>query len=86
MSWITEYAAQVDRANAEGLAKAEQEARETGKELFDLKRLEQLLNRGSQAARERGHRVCYYVLNAEMRTLEEYAKSLLDSEPWEDAR
>jgi hypothetical protein len=83
---VSEHFAEVKRQNAEALAAAEQRARETGKEPFDLARLEQLLNRGSQAAREEGHRVAYYVFREELRTLAEYAQQLLDNEPWEDAR
>jgi hypothetical protein len=85
MSWVTDYFDEGERKRAEQLAAAEQEARATGKELFDLAKLEQLLNRGSQARRENDHRMNYYLLRPEMRTLAEYAKSLIDGEPWEDA-
>ena len=83
MSWVTDYFADYERKRAEALAAAEREAAETGKELFDLERLEQLLNRRSRA-REMEHRVDYYLLKPEMRTLAEYAESLLAGEPWDD--
>lgn len=86
MSWATDYFAEYERKRAEQLAEAETKAKESGKELFDLARLEQLLNRGSQAAREKDHRVNYYLLKPETRTLAEYAQNLLESEPWDDAR
>ena len=70
---------------AERLAEAEQQARQTGKEPFDLRRLEALLNRGPQDRREADHRVRYYVLCPELRTLADYARMLLDEEPWADA-
>lgn len=85
MSWVTDYFAEGERKRAEQLAAAEQEARATGKELFDLGKLEQLLNRGSQASREADHRMNYYLLHPEMKTLAEYAKSVIAGEPWEDA-
>lgn len=77
--------AEFQRKRAERLAEAERKARESGKELFDLAKLEQLLNRGSQARREAQHRANYYLLNPELKTLAEYAKQLIDNEPWEDA-
>lgn len=84
MSFATDYFAQYEKKRAEELAEAERKAKESGKELFDLKRLEELLNRGSQAKREKDHRVNYYLLNPELKTLAEYAQRLLDNEPWED--
>lgn len=84
MSFATDYFAEYERKRAEQLADAERKAQESGKELFDLGRLEALLNRGSQAKREKDHRVAYYLLHPEMRTLAEYAQSLLDGEPWDD--
>ncbi len=86
MTWATGYFARYERRRAEELAEAERRARETGKEPFDLARLEALLNRGSQGAREQDHRVNYYLLNPGMKTLAEYAMSLLESEPWDDSR
>lgn len=77
MSWEADYFAGYEERRAAELAAAEQRAREDGKELFDLARFEQLLNRGSQARH-------YYLLWSELRTLEAYAKKLLDHEPWED--
>jgi hypothetical protein len=84
MSWATDYFAQYEKKRAEELAEAERKAGESGKELFDLARFETLLNRGSQAAREKDHRVNYYLLNPDMKTLAEYAKKLLENEPWDD--
>jgi hypothetical protein len=86
MSWIVEYFDDADRQRAEQLATAEREARASGKELFDLARFEQLLDRGPQAGREADHRVNYYLLHPELRTLAEYAARLIENEPWEDAR
>ena len=83
---VTKWFEEGERKTAESLAAAEQKARETGKEPFDLKRLEELLNRGRQERRERQHRVRYYVLCPELKTLADYAKLLLDEEPWEDTR
>jgi len=85
MSFATDYFAEYERKRAEQLAEAERKAVETGKELFDLARFEEALGRGSQAKREKDHRVAYYLLHPEMRTLAEYAKNLIDSEPWDDA-
>ena len=84
MSRVTEYFAEAERNRTEELAKAERDAIESGKEPFDLKRLEQLLNRGSQASRESGHRVNYYVFRSELLTLAAYAAYLVEIEPWED--
>lgn len=84
MSWETDDFAGSEERRAAELAAAEQRAREDGKELFDLARFEQLLNRGSQARREADHRTNYYLLWSELRTLQEYAQKLLDHEPWED--
>lgn len=83
---VSEYFEEGTRRRAEALAEAERRAAETGKERFDLARLEQLLNRGPQAARGEGHRVAYYLFREEVRTLAEYAQQLIDNEPWEDAR
>ena len=85
MSWETDYFAEGERLRAEQLAAAEQRAKETGKELFDLARFEQLFNRGSQKVNEAQHRATYYLLYPELTTLADYAKKLLDAEPWNDA-
>jgi hypothetical protein len=85
MSHATEHAAEYWRRRAEQLAEAERQAAETGKELFDLARLEAVLGRGAQAGREKDHRIDYYLLHPEFRTLAEYAKFVVDAEPWEDA-
>jgi hypothetical protein len=84
MSFGPDYFAEYERRRAEQLSEAERRAGETGKEVFDLRRFEELLNRGSQAKREKDHRVAYYLLHPEMKTLAEYATSLLDGEPWDD--
>ncbi len=78
-----------DRLKAEAaasLAKAEREALAAGKERFELARFEQLLNRGSQAAREEGHRQAYYISYPEVKTLAEYVARLHAIEPYEDSR
>jgi hypothetical protein len=85
MSFASELAARRKRENAEALAKAMKEADATGKETFDLTRFEKLLDRGSQARREQERREGYYISHAEIRTLEEYAKHLIEIEPWEDS-
>ncbi len=85
MSFATDYAAEYERVRAAEFAEAERQAAETGRELFDLERLEAVLGRGSQARREQDHRLGYYLLHPEFRTLAEYAKFLIDAEPWEDA-
>jgi hypothetical protein len=84
MSFGTDLFAEYERKRAQQLAQAEREAQERGKEPFDLQRLEGLLNRGSQAKREKDHRLVYYLLQPELQTLAEYAQRLLDGEPWED--
>lgn len=76
MSWETDFFAAGDRERAEQLARAESDARASGKELFDLKRFEALYNHGSQAANERQHRETYYLMHREIRTLADYARSL----------
>lgn len=86
MSWASDYLAEGARKRVEALAKAEADARESGKELFNLRLLEAHLNRGSQARREEDHRMNYYILNPEMRTLAEYAQWLLQNEQWENSR
>ena len=83
-SEIAKWFDEAKRKEAEHLAEAEKAARESGKESFDLRRLEALLNRGSQARREHDHRVRYYLLCPELLTLADYARRLLDDEPWED--
>jgi hypothetical protein len=77
--------ARFERKRAQQLAEAEQQARESGKEPFDLARLEQLMNRGSLAGRVTQLHAAYYLLHREMNTLAEFAKSLIAGEPWEDA-
>jgi hypothetical protein len=71
--------------NDAALALAEAAAAETGKEPFDLSRLEQLLGeeRGSLAARERRLRSSYYVSHPELRTLAEFAAFRLEQEVWD---
>jgi vacuolar-type H+-ATPase subunit H len=77
--------AEAERKRAERLAEAEKQARETGKEPFDLARLEQLMNRGDLAGRASQLRAAYYLLHPELKTLAELAKIMIDGEPWEDA-
>lgn len=86
MSWITDYFAEGEKRDAEALERAEREAIASGKEPFDLAKLEKLLNRGPQTAREKQHRENYYIMRTELRTLAEYAAHLREIEPWEDAR
>lgn len=86
MSWITDYFAEGRESRARELAEAEREAVASGKEPFDLARLEALLNRGPQSAREADHRRLYYVHQAELHTLAAYAKWLRDNEIWENTR
>ena len=69
----------------EALERAEREARASGKEPFDLAKLEQLLMRGPQAKREDHHRASYYIFNPELQTLTEYVALLHRIEPWEDS-
>lgn len=85
MSFASELAARRKRENAEALAKAIKEAEANGKEPFDLARFEKLLNRGSQARREHERRENYYISHPEIRTLEDYAKHLIEIEPWNDS-
>jgi len=80
MSWETDYFAEAERKRAAALAKAEEDARASGKELFDLARFETLYNLGPQAANEMGHRVGYYLMHPEIRTLEEYARIARENE------
>lgn len=86
MSWVTDHFAEAEQNKAEELAKAEREALASGKEPFVLATFEQLLNRGSQAAREQQHRANYFIFNREMRTLAEYVAQLHTNEPWDDSR
>ncbi|MCX5743985.1 MAG: hypothetical protein NT062_15965 [Proteobacteria bacterium] len=86
MSFATDFFADYEKQRADDLANAERDAAASGKELFDLARLEAILNRGPQAAREKDHQMNYYLLHAKFRTLAEYATWLIDSEPFEDAR
>jgi hypothetical protein len=86
MSWVTDYFAEAEKRGAEELAEAEREAIASGKEPFDLAKLEELLNRGPQAANEKQHRVNYYISRSEMRTLAEYVARLHANEPWQDSR
>lgn len=60
------------------IAKAEAEAIASGKELFDLSRLEQLLGEapGSRAENARSLRRSYYLFHHPMRTLAEFAELL----------
>lgn len=80
MSWETDFFDEGNRMRAEQLAKAEAEAKASGKELFDLKRFEALYNQGSQAANENAHRMNYYLMYREIRTLAEYAKLMRERE------
>lgn len=68
------------------LAAAERDAQAAGKERFDLAKLEQLLERGSLAARAEGHREAYYVRYRDVKTLAEYAERLRAIEAYEDSR
>ena len=78
MSWETDFFAAADRKRAEQLARAEADAKVSGKELFDLARFEALYNRGAQAANESQHRVHYYLMYPELRTLADYATMLIE--------
>ncbi len=80
MSWETDFFAEGDRKRAEQLAKAEADAKASGKELFDLKRFEALYNQGSQAANESQHRTNYYLMYPEIRTLADYARLMRERE------
>lgn len=71
------------RQNAEDLVVAERAAIAKGTEPWDLARFESLLNRGPQANRELDHMRQYYGV---FTTLADYARHLLEMEPWEDAR
>jgi hypothetical protein len=86
MSWVTDYFAEAEKRGAEELEEAEREAIASGKEPFDLARLEELLKRGPQAANEQQHRANYYISRSEMRTLAEYVARLHAHEPWQDSR
>lgn len=82
-SAISELFERHRRQNAEELALAERSAIAKGHERWNLARFEELLNRGSQADREIDHMRRYYGTYA---TLADYARHLLEMEPWEDAR
>lgn len=85
MSWITDELAEYERLRAEALAEAERDARAGGKEPFDLAKLERLLARGPLADSEQDHRVHYYLMCPDLKTLEDYVKRLHEHEPWVDA-
>ena len=70
--------------NAADLEAAENEARETGKQPFDLAQFEKMLKRGPQNEAER--RLAYYVMHPEFQTMADYAKYLQSIEPWEDSK
>jgi hypothetical protein len=80
MSWETDFFDEGNRMRAEQLAKAEAEAKASGKELFDLARFEHLYNQGSQKANENAHRMNYYLMYREIRTLAEYARLMRERE------
>jgi len=75
----------LEAQNDAGLAVAEAEAAATGKEPFDLARLERLLGEGpgSLAERERRLRMSYYVAHPEIRTLAAFAEFRLEMEVWD---
>jgi hypothetical protein len=78
-----------DRLKAQAaaeLAAAERAAIASGKEPFDLAKLETLLKRGPQAAREQGHREAYYISYRDVKSLDEYVARLRAIEPYEDSR
>lgn len=78
-----------DRLKAQAaaeLAAAERDAIASGKEPFDLAKLEALLKRGPQAAREQGHREAYYISYRDVKSLGEYVARLRAIEPYEDSR
>ncbi len=68
------------------LAAAERDAIASGKEPFDLAKLEVLLKRGPQATREQGHREAYYISYRDVKSLDEYVARLRAIEPYEDSR
>ena len=80
---VDEIFAQVDAENAAALAKAEAEARASGKEPFSLSRLEELYAEGSLAERQASLKARYYIRHPEIRTLAEFVKHLREHEVWE---
>jgi hypothetical protein len=83
MSKVDDIFASVDSENAAALAKAEAEARASGKELFSLPRLEELYGEGSLAEREASLKQRYYVRHPELRTLADLVQHLREHEVYD---
>jgi hypothetical protein len=82
MSDIDDLFAARDAENAAALAKAEAEARASGKELFSLARLEELLGEGSLREREASLKLRYYVGHPEIKNLADFVAHLGEHEVW----
>lgn len=82
VSTVDEIFAQVDAENAAALAKAEAEARASGKELFLLPLLEELYGE-KLADREASLKRRYYLRHPEIRTLAAFVEHLREHEVYE---
>ena len=83
MSKVDELFASIDAENEAALARAESEAKSSGKELFSLRRLEELYGEGSLADREASLKKRYYIRRPEIRTLAAFVQHLREHEVWD---
>ena len=80
-----EHHRRIREQNARDLEKAEQEGAASGKEPFDMRRLNEIMGRDVEwgLSREEALRQMYYISHPEMRTLAEFAEFRREMEMWE---
>ncbi|NVB77367.1 MAG: hypothetical protein HOV81_03145 [Kofleriaceae bacterium] len=83
MGAADEHFAAVKAKNAAALAKAEQEARESGKEPFSREPLAAIYSEATLGRREESLRLMYYVSHPEIRSMTEFVALLRKMEQYE---
>ena len=80
-----EHHRRIREENARDLEDAEQEGAASGKEPFDMKRLNEIMGRDPDwgLSREQALREKYYISHPEIRTLAEFAAFRREMEMWE---
>ena len=84
-NFAREHHRRIREENARDLEKAEREGEASGKEPFDLRRLNELMGRDLDwgLSRELTLREMYYISHPEIRTLAEFAAFRREMEIWE---
>ena len=83
--FVREHHRRIREENARDLERAEREGAASGKEPFDMRRLNELMGRDLDwgLSREQALREMYYISYPEIRTLAAFAEFRHEVEPWE---